>query len=73
VQGRIEKGQLEFRAVFATKPTQSGFVFTWDLFRSDADRAELIKVRAGKNLKPRCQQWFIDGSGVRRWQIVWAN
>lgn len=73
VQGRIEKGQLQFRAVFAPKPTQSGFAFTWDLFRSDADREALIKLRAGKNLKPRCQQWFVDGSGVRRWQIVWAN
>lgn len=73
VQGRIEQGQLQFRAVFAPKPTQSGFSFTWDLFRSDADRETLMKVRAGKNLRPRCQQWFTDGSGTRRWQIVWAS
>lgn len=73
VQGRIEQGQLQFRAVFEDRPAQAGFNFTWDLYRSDADREALMKVRAGKNLRPRCQQWFTDGSGTRRWQIVWAS
>jgi hypothetical protein len=71
IEGRLGKdNQLEFRALFQKAPSRG---FNWDLFRSDADYESLKGRRLKEGYEPGCEQWFIDGSSQKRWQLTWVK